>query len=757
MAAESSTIRWDRDADGVVILTLDDPNQSANTMNAAYQASMRATVERLEAERDDIAGVIITSAKKTFFAGGDLNELKRATRENSDEVASFVRDNKAMLRRLETLGKPVVAAVNGTALGGGLEIALACHHRIVVDDPKVQLGFPEVQLGLLPGAGGVTRAVRMLGIVNALMQVLLQGQRLRPGKALEIGLIDEVVPTADDLIPAAKEWIAARAGGDPVQQPWDADKKYKIPGGTPSTPALAQNLPAFPANLRKQIKGANYPAPHHIMAAAVEGAQVDFDNASEIEGRYFVDLVTGQVAKNMIQAFFFDLQRATGSRGRPAEIEPFVPSKVVVLGAGMMGAAIAYVCAKAGVEVVLKDVSQEAADRGKGYSEKLVAKAVERGRQSQEDGDALLARITPTTDASAADGAELVIEAVFEDPKVKAEVFAEIEPHLAPDAVLGSNTSTLPITDLARSVSRPADFIGLHFFSPVDKMPLLEIIKGEQTSDETLYRALDVAKLIRKTPIVVNDSRGFFTSRVIGTFINEGIAMLLEGVPAATIEQASSQAGYPAPVLQLSDELNLKLMRKIRNAAKEAADAASSGWDAHPSEQVIDRMLDEFQRPGRLEGAGFYEYEDGRRTRLWPGLREAFPPVKDPSQIDLSDLEERMLIIEALESVKCLDEGVIESVADANIGSIMGIGFPGWTGGVLQYINGYQPDDAGAAHEGEPGRRAGGKPAGLPGFVARARELAERYGERFEPPASLVEKAERGEIYADEEALVTTT
>jgi 3-hydroxyacyl-CoA dehydrogenase / enoyl-CoA hydratase / 3-hydroxybutyryl-CoA epimerase len=732
MAAESSTIRWDKDADGVVILTLDDPNQSANTMNAAYAASIRATVDRLQAERDDITGVIITSAKKTFFAGGDLNDLKRATKENAEEIATFVREGKAVLRELETLGKPVVAAINGAALGGGLEIALACHHRIVVDDPKAVVGFPEVQLGLLPGAGGVVRTVRMLGIVNALMQLLLQGQRLRPAKALEVGVVDEVVPTRDDLVPAAKQWIAANPE---AQQPWDADKKYKIPGGTPSTPALAQNLPAFPANLRKQIKGANYPAPHHIMAAAVEGAQVDFDNASEIEGRYFVDLVTGQVSKNMIQAFFFDLQRATGDRGRPAEIEPFQPNKVVVLGAGMMGAAIAYVCAKAGLEVVLKDVDQAAADRGKGYSEKLVAKAVERGRSSQQDGDALLARITPTTDPAAAGGAELVIEAVFEDPKVKAQVFAEIEPHLAPDALLGSNTSTLPITELAGNVSRPADFIGLHFFSPVDKMPLLEIIRGEQTSDETLYRALDVAKLIKKTPIVVNDSRGFFTSRVIGTFINEGIAMLLEGVPATSIEQASSQAGYPAPVLQLSDELNLKLMRKIRNAAKEAADAASSGWDAHPSEQVIDRMLDEFQRPGRLEGAGFYEYEDGKRTRLWPGLREAFPPVGDPSQINLKDLEERMLVIESLETVKCLDEGVIESVADANIGSIMGIGFPGWTGGVLQYINGYD--------------------GGLAGFVARARELAAQYGERFEPPASLVEKAERGEIYTDEEALVS--
>ncbi|HET9102837.1 MAG TPA: 3-hydroxyacyl-CoA dehydrogenase NAD-binding domain-containing protein [Solirubrobacteraceae bacterium] len=744
-----STIRWEKDDDGVVILTLDDPNQSANTMNAAYGASITAVVDRLEAEKDEITGVVIASAKKTFFAGGDLNDLKKVTPETAAEFAGWVRENKAVLRRLETLGKPVVAAINGAALGGGLEICLACHHRVALDDPKVQLGFPEVQLGLLPGAGGVVRSVRMFGIVNALMQLLLQGKRIRPEKALEMGLVDELVSTREELIPAAKKWIAANPE---AQQPWDADKKYKIPGGTPSTPALAQNLPAFPANLRKQLKGANYPAPAHIMAAAVEGAQVDFDNASEIEGRYFVDLAAGQVSKNMIQAFFFDLQRATGSRGRPEDIETFKPAKMVVLGAGMMGAAIAYVCAKAGIEVVLKDVDQAAAERGKAYSEKLLAKAVERGRSTQEQADELLSRITPTTDPAAAAGAELVIEAVFEDPAVKKQVFGEIEPHLAPDALLGSNTSTLPITGLAENVSRPADFIGLHFFSPVDKMPLLEIIRGEQTTDETVYRALDVAKLIKKTPIVVNDSRGFFTSRVIGTFINEGISMLTEGIPAPTIEQASSQAGYPAPVLQLSDELNLKLMRKIRVAAQNAAEGTSSGWDAHPSEQVIDRMLDEFDRPGRLEGKGFYEYTDatpqggtGKRTRLWPGLREAFPPVGDPSQISLRDLEERMLVIEALETVKCLDEGVIESVADANIGSIMGIGFPGWTGGVLQYINGYGDP----AHH--PSKR------GLPGFVARARELAQQYGERFEPPASLVAKAERGEIYSDDEALVAAS
>ena len=733
--AESTTIRWEKGEDNIVVLTLDDPNQSANTMNAAYAESMAATLDRLEAEKDDIAGVVITSAKKTFFAGGDLNDLKQATPENAPELAEMVRAGKAQLRRLETLGKPVVAAINGAALGGGLEIALATHHRIAVDDPKVQLGFPEVQLGLLPGAGGVVRSVRMLGIVGALMQLLMQGQRLRPAKAMEVGILDEVVATHEELVPAAKAWIASKAGEE-VAQPWDV-KGYKIPGGTPSNPKLAQNLPAFPANLRKQLKGANYPAPHHIMAAAVEGAQVDFDTAIEIEGRYFVDLLTGQVSKNMIQAFFFDLQQVNGDRGRGRagieSYEPFKAKKVVVLGAGMMGAAIAYVCAKAGIEVVLKDVSQEAAERGKGYSQTLVEKAVSRGRSTQEKGDALLALITPTDDPAAAAGADLVIEAVFEDPAVKAQVFAEIEPHLAPDALLGSNTSTLPITQLAEGVSRPEEFIGLHFFSPVDKMPLLEIIKGEKTNEETLYRALDVAKQIKKTPIVVNDSRGFFTSRVIGTFINEGVGMLLEGIPAASIEQASNQAGYPAPVLQLSDELNLNLARKIRDATKAAVEAEGGVFQERASFQVVDRLLAE-GRGGKLAGAGYYDYEDGKRTGLWKGLKEMFPEISDPSSLSLKDLEERMLFVEALESVRCLDEGVIESVADANIGSILGIGFPGWTGGVLQYINGYD--------------------GGVAGFVARARELAAEYGERFEPPASLLEKAERGESYSDEQLAV---
>jgi 3-hydroxyacyl-CoA dehydrogenase/enoyl-CoA hydratase/3-hydroxybutyryl-CoA epimerase len=688
-------------------------------------------VERLRAEKDQIKGVIITSAKKTFFAGGDLNALRLVNKENAREFGEFLTEAKGQLRAIETLGVPVVAAINGAALGGGLEIALATHHRIIVDDPKAVTGFPEVVLGLLPGAGGVTRTVRMIGIAQALVGVLTAGQkRFKPAEAKETGLVDEIVSTVEDLIPAAKKWIAENPE---AQQPWDADKKYKIPGGTPSTPSFAANLPAFPANLRKQIKGANMPAPVAILSAAVEGAQVDFDHALEIESRYFIELATGQVSKNMIQAFWFDLNRVQGDRGRSADTETYRARKVVILGAGMMGAAIAYVSAKAGIEVVLKDVDLKAAERGKEYSANLLAKAVERGRSTQAAADALLALITPSDKPEDAAGADLVIEAVFEDPSIKEQVWKEIEPHVAADALLGSNTSTLPITGLAEYVTRPEDFIGIHFFSPVDKMPLVELIKGEQTSDEATFKALDYVKQIGKTPIVVNDSRGFYTSRVIGTFINEGISMLAEGVPPATIEQASSQAGYPAPVLQLSDELNMKLMRKIAKAARDAVEADGGTWASHPAERVIERMLDEYDRPGRLEGKGFYDYAEGKRTGLWPGLRDAFPSVDDPAALSMRDLKERMLFIESIESVRCFDEGVIESVADANIGSIMGIGYPPWTGGALQYINGYE--------------------GGLQGFVTRARELAATYGERFEPPASLVERAERGERgepYSDE-------
>ncbi|GAA4007741.1 3-hydroxyacyl-CoA dehydrogenase NAD-binding domain-containing protein [Allokutzneria multivorans] len=719
----TETIRWESLEDGIVLLTLDDPGQQANTMNEGFQRSIVEITDRLHAERDGITGVILTSAKKTFFAGGDLKDLGRIQPENAQLAFDATQRMKAALRRLETLGRPVVAALNGAALGGGLEIALATHHRIALDDPKARFGLPEVTLGLLPGGGGVARTVRMLGIVDALMKVLLQGKQMRVQEAKDTGLIDEIVQTPEELISRAREWIKANPE---AVQPWDV-KGHKIPGGTPSNPKFAANLPAFPANLRKQLKGAPLPAPRNILAAAVEGAQVDFDTALRIETRYFVDLATGQVAKNMIKAFFFDLQHANSGGSRPKDVPSWRATKVAVLGAGMMGAGIAYVCAKSGIEVVLKDVSTESAEKGKAYSQKILDKAVARGRSTPEARDEVLARITPTGDVADLDGCDLVIEAVFENTALKHKVFGEIEGVVAPHALLASNTSTLPITGLAEGVKRRKDFVGLHFFSPVDKMPLVEIVVGEQTSDEALARAVDVVRQIRKTPIVVNDSRGFFTSRVIGTFLNEGVAMLAEGYSASTIEQVSSQAGYPAPVLQLMDELTLTLGRKIRTETKQAVIDAGGTWTPHPAEVVIDRMVEEFGREGRAGGSGFYNYgPDGKRAGLWPGLAEAFP-VLHTEDVPFQDLVERLLFIEALETVRCVEEGVITSVPDANIGSIMGIGFPPWTGGVLQYINGYE--------------------GGPKGFLARAEELAERYGERFTPPALLRTKADTGTTF----------
>ncbi|GAA1233788.1 3-hydroxyacyl-CoA dehydrogenase NAD-binding domain-containing protein [Prauserella halophila] len=720
---EAKTIRWEQDSDGIVTLTMDDPKQSANTMNADYRESMGVVIDRLESEKDSIAGVVLTSAKKTFFAGGDLNDLIKATPDDAAEITDTSNELKAQLRRLETLGKPVVAAINGAALGGGLEIALACHRRIAADVKGSAIGLPEVSLGLLPGGGGIVRTVRLIGIQSAVMNVLAQGQRHKPAKALELGIVDELVSDVDELLPKAKAWIKDNPEGG--VQPWD-QKGYKIPGGSPSNPKFAANLPAFPSNLRKQLKGAPMPAPRAILAAAVEGAQVDVETASLIETRYFVSLVTGQVAKNMTKAFFFDLQAINAGESRPDGYEQYQAKKVGVLGAGMMGAAIAYVSAKAGIDVVLKDVSQENAEKGKGYAAKLEEKALKRGKTTQEKSDALLGRITPTGDPADLKGVDFVIEAVFESTELKHKVFQEIEDVVDSDAVLGSNTSTLPITGLAEGVQRQEDFIGIHFFSPVDKMPLVEIIRGEKTSDATLAKVFDYTLQIKKTPVVVNDSRGFFTSRVIGTFINEAVAALGEGVEPATIEQAGSQAGYPAPPLQLMDELTLTLPRKIRLETREAVEAAGGTWDAHPAEGIIDRMIDEFDRKGRSTGSGFYDYDDeGNRTRLWPGLREAFD--SGSGDVPFEDLRERMLFAEALETVKCFDEGVLNTVEDANIGSIMGIGFPPWTGGVIQYINGYE--------------------GGVQGFVARSKELAARYGNHFEPPASLVAKAEKGEIY----------
>ena len=713
----TDAIRYEKGQDNIVVLTMDMPGQSANTMNAVYREAMGGIVERLEREKDDIAGVLVTSAKKTFFAGCDLNELIKVTKADAKPFYEMILKIKGQLRRLETLGKPVVAAINGAALGGGWEIALACHHRIALDSSSVQIGLPEVTLGLLPGGGGVVRMVRLLGLEKAL-PYLAEGKKVRPAAALKAGLIEELASDKDDLLVKARAWIVANPS---PKQPWD-EAGYKIPGGTPASPNVAQMLAIAPSVLRDKTKGC-FPAPEKILCAVVEGAQVDFDTAQLIEARYFTELTTGQVAKNMIGTFWFQLNDINAGGSRPEGFAPFVTKKVGVLGAGMMGAGIAYVSAVAGIEVVLKDVSIDAAEKGKSYSAKLLEKKVSRGQMSVEKRDAILARITATDKEADFAGCDLVIEAVFEDRDLKATVTAAAERAAASDALIASNTSTLPITGLAAAVRNQDRFIGLHFFSPVDKMPLVEIIRGARTSDASLARGFDYVMQINKTPIVVEDSRGFFTSRVFGTFTNEGIAMLGEGISAAMIETEARKAGMPVGPLAISDEVSLSLMNHIRQQTIKDLAAEGKQIPEHPAFAVIDLMLNEYKRPGKAAGGGFYEYPQAGKKQLWSDLKARFE--KPDAQISQEDVRDRILFIQAIETVRCLEEGVLKSVADANIGSIFGIGFAAWTGGALQFINQY----------------------GIKDFVARAHYLAEQYGERFEPPALLRDKAARGETF----------
>lgn len=701
------------EVDGLVTLTFDDPAQSVNTMRAAYLSSMDAALDTLRAT-DGLTGVVLASAKKTFFAGGDLNDLLAARPEDAADLTEFANTVKAQLRSLETLGVPVVAAIEGTALGGGLEIALAAHHRIVADDSRIKIGLPEVTLGLLPGGGGVVRAVRLLGLDKALDKVLLGGHSYGPAAARDLGLVDDIVPVGT-TVDAARQWISENAS---ARQRWDAG--VAIPGGTAYDPTVEATLAVRTAALRAQHKGAPMPAPAAILATAVESTQVDLDTAFDIETRYFVELATSPIAKNIIQGVFFDRQAIASGASRPNGFPTHRAERLGVIGAGMMGAGIALAAATVGIEVLLKDIDVAAAERGRAYAEKVLGKQVSRGSRTEQSAAEILSRITPVTDPADFSGVDLVIEAVFEDPSLKATVIREILGVVAPDAVIASNTSTLPITGLAETVDRPADFIGLHFFSPAERMELVEIVVGDQTSDATLAKAYDIVRQLRKTPIVVGDGRGFFTSRVILTRLLEAAAMVGEGISPSSIEQASRQAGYPLGTLALSDELTLALPHKIYGQFRAEAQRTSSEFDEHPGDTVLTRMVDALGRSGRAAGAGYYEYENGQRTGLWSGLEDEFGPSR-PSD-DLAELKDRLLFAEVLDTARCLESGLLRSTADANVGSMLGIGFPTWTGGAAQFVSGY--------------------PGGISAFVARAQDLAERHGPRFTPPDSLVRQAE---------------
>ena len=709
------SIRYEKDADGIVHLIFDNPSESANLMNADFRDSFATAIERLKNDTT-LAGVILRSAKSTFFAGADLKEMVRARDSGAAAMWALAQPLKEQMRSLETLGKPVVAAIGGAALGGGWELCLCAQHRIALDTPKITLGLPEVTLGLLPGGGGVVRMVRLLGI-EAALPFLLEGQQFNPGKGHTLGLIHELAANPEEMLEKARAWIKANPD---ATQPYD-QKGYKLPGGLPSSPSLAPKLMIAPAMLREKTRGC-MPAPEAILSVAVESAQVDIDTAMRIETRYFIELVLGTVARNMISTFWFQLNEIKAGVGRPAEVPRASFARIGILGAGMMGAGIAHACATRGIDVVLKDVSQEAADKGKAYSAKLLARQLEKGRITRDKHDATLACITPTASAADLAGCELVIEAVFEDRELKAHVTAEAEAQLENNAIFASNTSTLPITGLAAASRQAANFIGLHFFSPAERMPLVEIICGRETSPQTLARSHDFVQQIGKTPIIVNDSRGFFTSRVFGTFCNEGIAMLNEGVPAAAIENGALLAGFPVGPLAVSDEVSLTLMSKIRHQTIADLRAEGKEYTALRSESVIDWMLEQ-NRAGKAAGKGFYDYPQQGRKQLWPTLTTRFAHAD--GLIPLLDIKERLLFVQAIETVRCVDEGVLTSSRDANIGSIFGIGFPAWTGGVLQYINGY----------------------GLAEFVKHAGELAGLYGERFQPPASLASRAARNEAF----------
>ena len=697
--------------DGIATITFDEPNSAVNTMCEQWNADMTDLAAQVVKDKDAIRGIILASAKSTFFAGADLKGTMRLKPSDAKDVFTRIEQVKKNFRTIETLGKPVVTCLNGTALGGGWEVALMGHYRIAIDDKRIHLGMPEVTLGLLPGASGVTKMTRHLGLMGA-QPYLVEGKLFGPREALDLGLVHELIvpsPTArTELHAAALKWIAANPT---AQHPWEA-KDYKVPGGLPSNPKVAGMLPVVPAMMKQKTRGL-YPAPEAIMACMVEGLQVDVVTALRIESRYLARLITGTNAQSMINTFFFNMNAIKSGQSRTGTSPRYKPAKVGLLGAGMMGAGIAFSQASKGIATVLKDVTQEKADAGKAYSAKLTQAQVDKGRMGAQDRTELLNRIHATANPADLQGCDLIIEAVFENRALKARVTQEAEPMLATGGFFASNTSTLPISGLAKASARPEKFIGIHFFSPVDKMKLVEIIRGTQTDDETVARAFDYVQAIGKIPIVVNDSRGFFTSRVFGTFVMEGTAMLSEGIPAAAIENAGVQCGMPVGPLAVIDETSLSLSVHVMDQTRKDFEAEGKPYQATPGQLLIEKMVKELKRPGRAGGGGFYDFpskddaKQGAKKTLWPQLQPLFE--KSSSNWNITDLKDRLLYRQAVETARCLSENVLTTVHDANIGSIFGIGFPAWTGGAMQFIYGM----------------------GMDAFVRRADALAQKFGDGF--------------------------
>lgn len=705
-------IDYSVDSTGIASIVWNMAERPMNVMNGESLAAFSEAVYKAIADKA-VKGVIITSAKGDFVAGADLVNLLKESTDAAKALQNSFKLQK-LFRDIEKAGKPFVAAINGTALGGGYEICLACHRRIAADNPKTLIGLPEATIGLLPGAGGTQRLPRMIGVSKAL-PMILEGKKVDPKTALGLGMVDEVVPPADLLI-RAKDWLLGDGQNSHVK-PWD-QKGFRVPEAA-NTPKGAQVFTAGNAMLRAKTMG-NYPNAQYIMSCVYEGMLVDIDTGLKIESRYFVACTQSKEARNMIRSLFFSIGEANKLANRPKNVPVQAYSKIGILGAGMMGAGIAYAASSAGLQVVLLDSSQEAAEKGKSYSAGLLDKRVRSKRMSEADKENQLGLIKATTSYDDLKGCELVIEAVFEDRAIKADVTRKAEAQLAPTAIFASNTSTLPITGLAEASARPANFIGLHFFSPVDKMPLVEIIRGKQTSDETLARAMDFVKKIRKTPIVVNDSRGFYTSRVFATYVTEGLTMLAEGVAPALIENAGKAAGMPVGPLALADEVSLELMHRVRSQTKkDLGDAFRSDG----SEPVLQLMVEKLGRIGKKAGKGFYDYPADGKKRLWPGLAEHFP-AKD-EQPALADVIKRLIYIQSVETARCLEEKVVLDVRDADVGSIMGWGFPAFRGGTVSNID-----------------TVGVKP-----FVAECDMLAQKFGPRFTPPRLLRDMAEQGRSF----------
>jgi 3-hydroxyacyl-CoA dehydrogenase/enoyl-CoA hydratase/3-hydroxybutyryl-CoA epimerase len=721
----TTNFKLETDADGIALITWDSPGRSMNVIDIAVIQELSDLVEKTSGD-DKIKGVVITSGKDTFCAGADLTLLntmqatfKEFVKSQGKEAAAkklFEESRKLsqLYRRIETSGKPWVAALNGTALGGGFELALACHHRVAADNDKARLGLPEIKIGLFPGAGGTTRISRMMLPADAL-QFLLKGDQLRVSRAKGMKLIDNVVPAAD-LVKAAKDWI--KAGGK-AEAPWDV-KGFKNPGGLVWSKAGMMTFMPANAIYRRETYD-NYPAARAILQSVFDGLQLPVDLALQVESRQFAHILRSKEAAAMIRTLFVSMGELNKGARRPANVPQTRLKKIGVIGAGFMGAGIAYVSAQAGLDVVLIDRDQEAADKGKAYSQKLMTDQINKGRANAAARDALLAHITPTADYSALKGCDLVIEAVFEDRKVKAEATAKAQA-VVPDIVFGSNTSTLPITSLAETAKDPAKFIGIHFFSPVEKMMLVEIIMGKKTGDEALAMALDFVRAIKKTPIVVNDSRGFYTSRVVGTYIREGHLMLMEGVPAAMIENLGRIAGMPVGPLSLNDEVAVDLAWKILKATE--ADLGKDAIDA-PQKKLLEAMVEKHGRLGRKNGKGFYDYPEKGPKKLWPGLADLQTNTLDPDKIDVDELKKRLLAMQALETARCFEEGVLTDVREADVGSILGFGFAPFSGGTLSYIDFM----------------------GVKNFVALCQQLEKKFGPRFKPNALLLDLAAKGETF----------